>query len=71
MEENKFDFKKFLDKYAWSIIGALLALIMIAFRLVYFVFCVALIVGFAVLGFRMQKNKVNIKEKIKSFIDKI
>lgn len=65
------NFKKFFDKYAWAIIGALLAIVIIAFRVVYFVLCVALIVGFAVLGFRMQKNKVTIKEKIKAFIDKI
>ena len=71
MNENKFDFKNFFEKYLWSIIGVVIALIMILFKLVYFILCIALIVGFAVLGYKMQKNKVNIKEKLKAFIDKI
>ncbi|MBR4111224.1 MAG: hypothetical protein IKK43_06045 [Clostridia bacterium] len=71
MNENKFDLKNFFEKYLWAIIGAAVALIMIIFRLVYFILCIALIAGFAVLGYKMQKNKVNIKEKLKAFIDKI
>lgn len=71
MNENKFDLKNFFEKYLWSIIGVVVALLLILFRLVYFILCIALIVGFAILGYRMQKNKVNIKEKLKAFIDKI
>lgn len=65
------DAKNFLDKYLWAIIGIVIALVMIAFKLVYFIICIALIVCFAILGFKMQKNKVTIKEKVKAFIDKI
>ena len=63
--------KKFLDKYAWSIIGALVAILILIFKLLDFVLALSLIIGFAVLGFKMQKNKATIKEKVKAFIDKI
>lgn len=69
MDANKM--KEFFDKYLWAIIGGLLALIMIIFNIVYFALCIALIVGMAMLGYNMQKNKVSLKEKLKAFVDKL
>lgn len=65
------NFKKFMDKYAGAIIGALFALIILALKLLNFVLAIGLIVSFAMLGSKMQKNKATIKEKVKAFIDKI
>ena len=62
--------KEFLDKYLGIIIGIVVALLVIAFNLVYIFECIALIVLAAWLGKYIQANKENVKEKLKNLIDK-
>lgn len=59
------------ERVIWSAIGAVIAILLIVFKLVWPVICISLIIGFAVLGSYACKHKANVKEKLKSLIDKI
>lgn len=62
--------KEFLDRYLGMIIGIIIALLIIAFNLVFEFECLALIVVCAWLGYYIQKNKPDVKERLKRWIDK-
>lgn len=63
-------FKDFADKYLGMIIGVIIAILCIAFNLVYVAECIILIVFAGWLGKYVQNNKETVKEKLKSWIDK-
>lgn len=63
-------FKEFSDKYLGIIIGIIIAILIIAFGLIYVFECIALIVVAAWLGKYIQSNKEVVKEKLKNLIDK-
>lgn len=62
--------REFFDRYLGMIIGIIIAVLVIMFHLVYFVECIALIVGAAWLGKYIQANKEKVKENLKNMIDK-
>lgn len=62
--------KEFLDRYLGMIIGIIIAVIIILLNLVYVFECIAIIVVFGWLGRYIQNNKENVKEKLKSMIDR-
>jgi len=64
-------FKEFIDKFGGMIIGIIIALLMIAFNLVYAATCIVLIIAFGWIGWYLQKNKEKAKENIKKFVDKL
>ena len=54
-----------------AIIGVIIGILLVAFRVWEFLIAVVTIVGPGWLGAYVQKNKETIKEKLKNFIDKI
>ena len=69
-ENNENKLNLFIKQYGGAVIGGLIALIL-CFTGIYelLVYTVIVIVG-AFLGNYVQKNKPNVKEKLKAFIDK-
>lgn len=69
-ENNENKFNLFIKQYGGAVIGGLIALIL-CFTGIYeiLIHIVVVLVG-AVLGNYVQKNKPNVKEKLKAFIDK-
>lgn len=65
------DFKEFVSKYKGAIIGAIIALILLCTRLYRLVIGIILITIGIFAGNYIQKNKYEVKEKLKRFIDKI
>ena len=63
-------FKEFTDRYLGMIIGIVIALLLIAFKLVDIFVYIAVIIGAGWLGRYVQTNKEVVKEKLKGFIDK-
>ena len=57
--------------YIGAIIGVIIGILLVAFRVWEFLIAVVTIVGLGWLGAYVQKNKETIKEKLKNFIDKI
>lgn len=57
-------------KYGGAFIGGLIALILCFTQLYKLLVCVALVFVGMFLGNYVQKNKSNVKEKLKEFIDK-
>lgn len=64
-------FKKFLYEYRGAIIGAAIALIILFTGLYMLIVGIILIVIGMFLGNYVQKNKYDVKEKLKNFIDRI
>ena len=60
-----------IKEYLGAIIGVIVGIIFLALGLWYPVLIIAIILGFAWLGNYAQKNKEDLKIKIKNFIDKI
>ena len=69
-ENNENKLNLFIKQYGGAVIGGLIALIL-CFTGIYelLIYVVIVLVG-AALGNYVQKNKPNVKEKLKSFIDK-
>lgn len=65
------EFKKFLIKYRGAIIGGLFALVALLLNLHKFVFFVGIILVGGLVGNYVQHNKELVKEKLKSYIDKL
>ncbi len=69
------NFKSFSDKYGGAIIGFLigliLSIILLCTELYKIVIGIALIVVCIYFGNYVQRNKENVKEKMKKFIDKL
>lgn len=68
--ENRNKFLEFIEKYKGAIIGAIIAIVLIATSL--YKLLVALIVICVCIygGNYIQQNKENVKDKVKEFIDK-
>ena len=60
-----------IKEYIGAILGIIIGILFIVFGLWYPVLIIGIIAGFAWLGNYAQKNKSELKEKIKNFIDKI
>ena len=67
-EDRKFLY--LVNKYRGAIIGAVIALLFIATGLSKLVIGLLIIVAGIILGNYIQKNKSNVKETLKEFIDK-
>lgn len=63
--------KKFWDDYKGAIIGVIIALIILMTKLYMLIIAIILIVLGAVIGNYVQRNKLDVKEKIKNFIDRV
>lgn len=68
--DNSNNFKDFWDKYKGAIIGALIAIVLLSTALYKLLFAFIVIVGGIYLGNYIQKNKEDVKENLKNFIDK-
>ena len=65
------EFKNFIKEYSGAIIGGLVAIIILFTRLYQLIIGIILIVMGVFIGNYIQKNKYDVKEKIKNFIDKM
>ncbi len=63
-------FKEFVDKYMGMIIGIIIALLLIAFNMIYAIECIIIVVALGWFGSYVQKNRDTVKDKLKVFIDK-
>ena len=68
--ENENNFNTFINKGGGAIIGALIALILCFTELYKLLVYLVIVLAGAFLGNYVQKNKTNVKEKLKEFIDK-
>ena len=65
------NFVEFIKRNLGAIIGLVIGIIFVLCGLSYFVVNLAVMIGFAYLGRLFQYNKETVKEKLKSWIDKI
>ena len=63
-------FKSFFHKFGGAIIGGIIALVLACTSLYRFIIAIIFIILGAWAGNYVQKNKTNVKEKLKEFIDK-
>jgi len=64
-------FKKFVSEYRGAIIGGIISLIILCTRLYELIVGIILIGCGIVVGNYVQRNKYDVKEKLKNFIDRI
>lgn len=64
-------FKKFVSEYRGAIIGGIVAIIILCTRLYELIIGIVLVVLGIFIGNYVQRNKYEVKEKIKSFIDRM
>lgn len=67
-DENKVN--RFVAHYGGATIGGIVALLLCLTGLYKFLFCVIVIVLGMFIGNYIQKNKIDVKEKLKEFIDR-
>ncbi len=65
------DFKNFLIKFRGAIIGGLIALVALLLNLHKVLVWIAIIVIGIIIGNYVQNNKEFVKDKLKSYIDKL
>jgi len=65
------NFKEFVKEYSGAIIGALVAIVILCTNLYRLIIGIILIAVGIFIGNYVQKNKCDVKEKLKSFIDKM
>lgn len=65
------EFKKFIKEYSGAIIGGLIAIVILATQLYRVVIGIILITIGILVGNYVQKNKYDVKERLKNFIDKM
>ena len=65
------NFKDFVSEYKGAIIGGIIALIVLFTRLHELIIGIILICIGIFLGNYVQRNKYDVKEKLKSFIDRM
>lgn len=65
------DFKNFLIKYRGAIIGGLIALIALLLNFHKVLIWILIIVAGIVIGNYVQNNKEFVKDKLKTYIDKL
>ena len=68
-EENKF--LKFFNQYGGAVIGGVVAILLCALKIYHFLLVLLIICAGVFTGDYIQKNKEKVKDKIKSFIDKV
>ena len=64
-------FKEFLSKYLGAIIGVIVAILILCTRLYELMIGIVLILMGAFVGNYVQKNKDEVKVKLKNFIDRL
>ena len=64
-------FKEFVKEYAGAIIGAVIAFIILCTNLYRLIIGILLILAGMFIGNYVQRNKNEVKEKIKAFLDRI
>ncbi len=64
-------FKEFLSKYLGAIIGVIVAILILCTRLYELMIGIVLILMGAFVGNYIQKNKDEVKIKLKDFIDRL
>ncbi len=64
-------FKKFVSEYRGAIIGGIVALIILCTRLYELIVGIILVAIGIFIGNYVQRNKYDVKEKLKSFIDRM
>ena len=64
-------FKEFLSKYLGAIIGVIVAILILCTRLYELMIGIVLILMGAFVGNYVQKNKDEVKIKLKDFIDRL
>lgn len=62
--------KKFLFEYRGAIIGGIIAIVIVATKFYELILCIVLVLLGIIAGNYIQKNKFDVKEKIKEFIDR-
>ena len=65
------DFKNFFNKYKGGIIGIIIAILLLIFKLDRIIIGIIIILVCMFLGNYIQKNKQDVKEKLKKFIDRM
>ena len=65
------DFKKFMSQYGGMIIGAIIAIILLCTQLYKLIIGIILVFICAYIGNYIQRNKLEVKEKLKNFIDRL
>lgn len=69
-ENNENRINLFIKQYGGAVIGGLIALILCFTGIYELLIYIVIVLAGAVLGNYVQKNKPNVKEKLKAFIDK-
>lgn len=64
-------FKNFISEYKGAIIGGIVAIIILCTRLYELIVGIILVALGIFIGNYVQKNKYDVKEKLKSFIDRM
>lgn len=65
------DFKKFMSQYGGIVIGIIVAIVLLCTQLYKLIIGIILLVICAYAGNYIQHNKLEVKEKLKKFIDKL
>lgn len=65
------DIKKFIKEYKGAIIGGLIGVILLCTQLYRLIIGIILIAIGIFVGNYVQKNKYDVKEKVKNFVDKL
>ena len=65
------NFKKFVSEYRGAIIGGLIAVLILCTQLYKLIIGIVLIYIGVFVGNYIQRNKYDVKEKLKRFIDRI
>ncbi len=63
-------FRDFLIEYRGAIIGGIIAIIALLFQIYKFVIGCLIIIAGVVIGNYVQRNKENVKEKLRNLIDR-
>ena len=69
-ENNENKLNLFIKQYGGAVIGGLIALILCFTGIYELLIYMVIVFAGAILGNYVQKNKPNVKEKLKAFIDK-
>lgn len=64
-------FKKFVSEYKGAIIGGIIAIIVLCTRLYELIIGIILVALGMFIGNYVQRNKYDVKEKLKNFIDRM